>query len=142
MSQSYAKYNMGIQYVCTGAVNFSTDVFLMVLSNTLPTAASSQYTSAGVAEIAAFAGYVPGSPAISITTTTLSNSSGVSTWVGTAALLTASASSPQFGYSILYDFTSASKPLLGYWACVTPITMASTDTFQVSWTSNQILQFS
>ena len=60
---------------------------------------------------------------------------------GTAALLTATGNVGQFDYVILYDVTaapsaspfSAGHPLIGFWQCVSAISMASTDTFQVSW---------
>ena len=140
MAQAYSKYNTGINFICAAAVNFSTDAFILALSNTTPATTTSQYTVTNISEIGSSGGYTQGT-GIPITTTSFLNSAGTSTWVGTAALFSATGAVPQFDFAILYDNTNTSKPLLGWWTCVTAITMASTDTFQVSWGSNQILQF-
>ncbi len=137
MSQPYNKYNNGVQSIGTKAINFSTDSFIFVLSNTGPTATTSTYSVGNVTEIATGGGYTQGT-GIAITTTSFTNASGTSTWVGTAALFTATGAVAQFDYAILVDVT-ASNALLGWWQCVSAITMANTDTFQISWGSNQIL---
>ena len=137
MSQAFNKYNNGVQSIGTKAINFATDTFIFVLSNTGPTATTSTYSVANVTEIATGGGYTQGT-GIAVSTTSFTNSSGTSTWVGTAALFTATGAVAQFDYAILVDST-ASNALLGWWQCVSAITMANTDTFQISWGSNQIL---
>ncbi len=137
MSQPFNKYNNGVQSIGTKAINFATDTFIFVLSNTGPTATTSTYSVGNVTEIATGGGYTQGT-GIAVSTTSFTNSSGTSTWVGTAALFTATGAVAQFDYAILVDST-ASNALLGWWQCVSAITMANTDTFQISWGSNQIL---
>jgi hypothetical protein len=145
MAQPYNKFNGGIgAIVASDSVRFDTDAFIIGLSNTLPTAgqAGQTYSAANITEIATGNGYTRGTN-IAVTTGSNTNTGGVYTWVGTAALLTASGGTiGPFQYAILYDNTSATKPLLGWWATASAITMADTDTFQISWASNQILSFS
>ena len=118
----------------------SSDTFILVLSNTTPVATTSLYTTSNVTEISSGGGYTQGT-GIPISTTSYTNSSGTSTLVGTASVLTATGAIGPFDYAILVDNTATGKPLLGWWQCVSAITMANTDTFAVSWGSNQILQF-
>jgi hypothetical protein len=145
MAQPYNKFNGGIgAIVATDSVRFDTDTFIIALSNTLPTAsqAGQTYSAANITEIATGNGYTRGT-GVAMTTGSNTNTAGVYTWVATAALLTASGGAlPTFQYAILYDSTSATKPLLGWWAAASAITMADTDTFQISWASNQVLSFS
>ena len=153
MAQTYSKYYWGIQAICgaggSNNMNMGSDSFVLVLSNTVPTLTTAAYSTGNITEIATGGGYTQGT-GISIGSTTFLNASGTSTLTGTAALLTATGNIGQFDFVILYDVTaapsaspfSAGHPLIGFWSCVSPISMASTDTFQVSWGSNQILQFS
>ena len=146
MAQPYASFYGGIGTVVAGkGVDFANgaDAFIIGLSNTAPTAgqAGQTYSAANITEIATGNGYTRGTN-IAITTGTNTNASGVYTWVGTAALLTATGAIGTFQYAVLYDNTAATKPLFGWWACASAITMANTDTFQISWATNQILQFS
>ena len=144
MPQAYNKYNNGIgTIVASNTVRFDTDSFILVLSNTAQTAgqAGQTYSVGNITEIATGGGYTQGT-GITITTGSNTNTGGTYTWVGTAGLFTASGAVATFQYVIVFDNTSATKPLLGWWQCASAITMANTDTFQVSWASNQILQFS
>ena len=153
MAQTYTKYYNGIQAICgsggSNNMNMGSDSFVLVLTNTAPTLTTATYSAGNVTEIATGGGYTQGT-GISIYGATFTNTTGTSTLTGQASLFTASGAVAQFDYVILYDVTaapsaspfSAGHPLIGFWQCVSAISMASTDTFQVSWGSNQILQFS
>lgn len=136
---------MGVA-IASGTVRFDTDAFIIALSNTLPTAgqAGQTYSPSNITEIATLSSCYTQGTGIVITTGSNTNSGGTYTWVGTAAqVLNSNAGNfGPFQYAILYDNTSSTKPLLGWWAAASAITMATTDTFQVSWGSNQIIQWS
>src|SRR5512142_933037 len=102
MAQAFNKYNTGVQYIGTAAVQFATDQFNIVLSNTAPSVSTSTYSAGNVTEIATLSSCYTQGTGIVITTTSFTNSSGTSTFVGTAALLTnnnASSFGP-FSYAI------------------------------------------
>lgn len=140
MPVTFHKYNLGINYVCTAAINFASDAFNLVLSAALPSATSSIYSVSNVGEISGGNGYTQGT-GLPIVTPVFTPSGGISTLTGTVNPLTAAGPIGPFQYVILYDNTAGAKPLLGWWDNGTPITMANTDTFQVTWSSSQILQF-
>ncbi len=136
MSQPFNKYNAFIGQMCLKTVNINTDTFVIYLSNTGPSAATATYSVGNITEIATGGGYTQGT-GIVLTTGSNTNSAGTYTWVGTAALFTATGAVGQFDYAIISD-TTASNYLMGWYQCVSAITMANTDTFQISWGSNQI----
>lgn len=140
MSVSFQKYYSGIDYVCRKNIDFSADTFNLVLSNTAQPATLTNYPT-GVNEISTQGGYVQGTGIV--ITASYATATGISTLSGSAALLTSATPNVQpFRYVILYDSTSTSKALLGFWDNGSTITMANTDTFQVSWSGGNILQFS
>jgi hypothetical protein len=138
MSQPFSSFNNFIGQICTKAVNMSSDVWWIALSNSAPTAgqAGQTYTAGNITEIASGGGYTQGT-GIVLTTGSNTNSGGTYTWVATAALFTATGAVAQFDYAILVD-TTASAQLFGWYQCASAITMANTDTFQISWSSNHV----
>jgi hypothetical protein len=140
MSQPFNKYNSGIFSICTAVINLNSDAFNLVLSNAAPAVTQTSY-SGGVGEIATGNGYTQGT-GIPVVSPSFTLTAAVATLTGTAGLLTATGAIPTFSYVIMYDSTAPSKPLIGWWQTAASVTMANTDTFQVTWGSNQILQFS
>jgi hypothetical protein len=145
MAQAYSKYNGGVGYVVAGKnVDFAADTFAFVLSNTAPNVTTATYSVGNVTELATLSSCYTQGTGIAITTGTNTNTGGVYTWVySTIALLTNSNAGNfgPFSYVILYDKTSP-FPLFGWWQTIAAIQMAPTDTFQVSFASSQILQWS
>jgi hypothetical protein len=72
------------------------------------------------------------------TTVSSSQTGGVYTLVLQDLTLTASGAVPTFRYAVLYDNTSPTDPLVGWWDYGTTITMANGETFLVDFTGAAI----
>lgn len=104
-------------------------VFKVYLTNTAPSASNTVFNTP--AEISAGNGYTAGG--ISIGTITGAQSSGTFTFVGdTDPEWTASGGSiGPFQYAVLYNDTSATKPLIAWWDYGTAVTLTSGNKFKV-----------
>ena len=138
---AYNKFNNFVDWISKANCNLSSDALKVFLTNTAPVATNSIYSDISVNDLATGNGYTNGGSA---TTPTLSNSSGTEKLVGTNVTWTATGAIGPFRYAVLYDSTPASnKTLIGWWDYGSSITMASGDTFTVSFDgTNGILQLS
>jgi len=104
-------------------------VYKVYLTNTAPAVTNTVYNTP--ADLSTANGYTAGG--VSIGTITGSQTSGTFKFIGgTDPAWTASGGSiGPFQYAVLYNFTSATKPLIGWWDYGTAITLTNGNTFTV-----------
>jgi hypothetical protein len=129
---SYSKFNCFVLDVASAKHEMqtgTTHVYKVYLTNTAPVATDTVYNTP--ADLSTANGYTAGGA--SIGTITGSQTSGTFKFVGgTDPAWTASGGSiGPFRYAVLYNDTSATKPLIGYWDYGSSITLASGNTFTV-----------
>jgi hypothetical protein len=114
----------GLHQMQTG----TTHVYKVYLTNTTPIATNTVYNTP--ADLSTANGYT--ASGVSVGTITGSQTSGVFKFVGaTDPAWTASGGSFTFQYAVLYNFTSATKPLISWWDYGTAITLTNGNTFTV-----------
>lgn len=127
---AFNKFNSFVDWLAKGNCNLGSDALKVMLTNTAPVATNSIYSDISAGDLATGNGYTNGGLA---TTPTLSNASGTEKLVGTNVTVTATGAVGPFRYAVLYDSTPASnKSLIGWWDYGSSITMASGDTFTVT----------
>jgi hypothetical protein len=136
---TYNKFNLFLDWMAKGTLNLSSDALKAFLTNTAPVATNSIYSDISANDLSTGNGYTNGGSAV---TPTLSNSSGTEKLVGSNVTWTATGSIGPFRYAVLYDSTpSSNKSLIGWWDYGSSITMASGDTFTITFdATNGILQ--
>lgn len=129
---TFVKYNCfagdmaGKVHDLLGTAGSGADTCKVILSNTAPNV-STHTVRADVTELSTANGYTSGGASIANVGT---NSAGTFTLTGTDVVWTASGGSVgPFQYVILYNDTSTSDSLIGYWARDAAITLADGDTF-------------
>lgn len=126
---SFVKFNCFVADLGLQKHKLDSDVMKVMLTNTLPSASNAVYTD--ITEIANGNGYTTGGAVATI-----------SSWgqtSGTAKLILASPATWQasggtigpFQYAVIYNSTSATKPLIGYWAYTGTLTLNVGETFFV-----------
>lgn len=126
---SFVKFNCFVADLGLQKHKLDSDVIKVALTNTLPSASNAVFTD--ITEISAGNGYTAGGA-----------SATVSSWSqasGTAKLVLADPATWQasggtigpFQYAVLYNSTSATKPLIGYWAYTGALTLQVGETFFV-----------
>ena len=136
---AYNKFNNFVDWLSKGTLNLSSDALKVFFTNTAPVATNSIYSDISANDLATANGYTAGGAAVS---PTLSNASGTEKLVGSNVTITATGAVGPFRYVVLYDSTPGSnKSLIGWWDYGSSVTMASGDTFTVSFdATNGILQ--
>jgi len=125
----YNKFNDFTEQLNRGSHNFGSNVYKVMLTNTLPLAANA--AKADITEIAAGNGYTAGG---NTTTITIAEASGTTTITGTAVTFTATGAMAQFRYAVLYNDTTSTpvnKPLVAWWDYASAVNLASGETFTV-----------
>lgn len=135
---SFNKFNAFVADVANKVHNLGSDTLKIMLTNTAPAASNAVKTD--IAEIGAGNGYSAGG--LTVTGVTSSQTSGTYRLVSSAdPVLTASGTVGPFRYAVLYNSTTASGNLIGWWDRGASITLASADTFTVDLDqANGILQ--
>jgi len=107
----------------------TTHVFMVYLTNTAPVVTNTVYNTP--ADLSTANGYTAGGA--SVGTITGTQTSGVFKFVGGSdPSWTASGGSiGPFRYAVLYNFTSGTKPLIGWWDYGTNLTLTNGNTFTV-----------
>lgn len=129
---AFNKFNPFIEAVFEGRHNFGSNTFKVYLSNTAPAAANSVKTD--IAEISSGGGYTSGGQTVTITSSSQTGDTYTAavnqtlTWTGTG-----SGFGP-FRYAVMYNDTSATDLLVGWWDYGSSITPLSGETF--SWVMN------
>lgn len=129
---AFNKFNAFSAAMPNGGVALATDALKVMLTNSAPVATNTQYSDISGAELANGNGYTTGGAAV--TTSSSTQSGGVYKYVGSAAspTWTATGSMGPFRYAVLYDTTPGVKSLIGWWDFGSSVTLASTNTFTVS----------
>lgn len=124
---AYNKFNNAVHALCSGEIDFNSDTFKVMLTNTAPVATNSKYTDISGNEVANGNGYSTGGGA---STTSSANSSGTETVTAADVTTTASGGSVgPFRYAVYYDSTSGY--LWCWWDYGSSITLASGESFEV-----------
>lgn len=104
--------------------NLDTDVLKVYLTNTAPVATNTVYNTP--ADLATAGGYTAGGADAQCA---YSQTSGTGTLTGIDVVWTATTGFGPFRYVVLYNSTSATKPLIGWWDYGSSISLAAAETF-------------
>ena len=123
---TFNKFQDFSEQMVRGTHDFDAHVFKIYLTNNAPSA-SLDTVKADLVETTAGNGYPSGGTA---TTITVAETGGTTTVSGTQVVFTAAGGSVgPFQYAVMYNDTSASKNLVGWWDYGTAVTLADTETF-------------
>jgi hypothetical protein len=125
----YNKFNDFTEQLNRGSHNFGSNVYKVMLTNTLPLAANA--AKADITEIAAGNGYTAGG---NTTTITIAEASGTTTITGTAVPFNATGAMATFRYAVLYNDTTSTpvnKPLVAWWDYGAAVNLLSGESFTV-----------
>lgn len=129
MAASYQKFNLTSQDLSEAVINFNTDTFKVMLTNTAPVATNHLYGDISGTELANGNGYLTGGAASAVT---VGAASGTETWTATAVTWTCvTAPMGPFRYVVFYDTTPTSplKPLIAFWDYASSVTLQIGETF-------------
>lgn len=125
MAASFNKFNCFVGDVGLKLHNLDTDTLRIYLTNAAPAATNTVFGTP--AEITAGNGYTAGGED---TQNTYSQVTGTGSCVGTDVVWTCSASTiGPFRYVVLYNDTSATNALIGWWDYGSSITLNASETF-------------
>lgn len=123
---AFNKFQDFSEQLIRGVHDWDAHTFKVYLSNAAPSA-SADAIKTDLAEIAAGNGYTAGGTA---TTITISETTGTTTVSGTQVVFSASGGTiGPFQYAVLYNDTSASDNLVGWWDYGSPLTLQDGETF-------------
>lgn len=135
---SFVKFNKFLEALAEGGYNLGSDTLKFALTNTEPTAATDTVFDPDTKHPppAAANGYTTGGHTATIDSS--AESGGTYTLACTTdVVITATAGGiGPFRYVILYDDTSATDLLIGYWDYGSSITLASGETFTIDVTAS------
>ncbi len=107
--------------------NLGSDSLRVMLTNTAPDAATNTVKT-DITDLTTGGGYTAGGAAVTITSS--AQSGGIYSLVGDDKVFTASGGTiGPFRYSVLYNDTSATDALIGYWDYGSSITLQDVETF-------------
>ena len=125
---AYNKFDCFVADIANKVHNLGSDTLKVLLTNSAPVASNT--VKANLTEISAGNGYSAGG--LTVGTITSTQSSGVYKLVASAdSTLTASGTVGPFRYAVLYNSTTASGNLIGWWDRGASLTLASADTFTI-----------
>lgn len=127
---AYNKINQFVQDLANKKHDLSADTFKVMLTNVAPVATNS--IKSDLTDISSGNGYTAGGTAATITSST--QTTGTEKWILQAVVFTATGAIGPFRYAALYNDTQSSpvKPLIAWWDYGSSVTLASGDTFTVS----------
>src|SRR5574343_689459 len=135
---TFTKFNKFLEALAEGGHNLGSDTLKFALTNTAPTAASDTVFAPGTLHPppAAANGYTTGGHSATIASS--AESGGTYTLACTTdVVITATAGGiGPFRYVILYNDTSATDLLIGYWDYGSSITLADGETFTIDVTAS------
>lgn len=125
---TFNKFNSFVEALAEKAHDLGADTLKIALTNTAPT--SSNTVLANITQVANGNGYVTGGS--QATQSSSAQTSGTYKLVLADVVFTASGGTVgPFRYAVLYNDTSTSDQLVGYWDYGSSITLADTETFTV-----------
>lgn len=125
---AFNKFNQFPKDLIDGVHDFDAHTFKVMLTETAPTAADA--VKADLTEIAPGNGYTAGGSATTIST---SLAGSVATVFGTDVVFTATGGPmATLRYAVLYNDSSPSKSLIGYWDYGSAIVLGDTETLTVN----------
>jgi hypothetical protein len=134
---SFNKFYCFVEDLAEKVHNLGSDTLKIMLTNSAPS--QSNTVKADITEIGAGNGYTAGGMTVTITGS--AQTTGTYKLTGSDPSITASGSVGPFQYAVLYNDTSASDSLIGWWDRGSALTLANGDTFTVDLdATNGILQ--
>lgn len=127
---TYNKFNCFEGDIGLKLHNLNTDVLKIYLTNTAPVATNTVYNTP--ADLATSGGYTAGGSSV---TNAFSQSAGTGTLSGSNVVFTATTGFGPFRYAVLYNSTSGTQPLIGWWDYGSAVTLAASETFTVALTT-------
>jgi hypothetical protein len=126
---AYNKFNPFVEAVAEKVHNLGSDVLMVMLTNTAPLATNA--VKADITEIAAGGGYTTGGMAAATTSST--QTGGVYKLVLADVVFTATGTIGPFRYAVLYNSTTATGNLIGFWDYGSSLTLNTGETFTVDY---------
>lgn len=127
---AYNKFNCFTGDLANGKHNLASDALKIMLTNTLPVATNAVFTDVSAGDLATANGYTAGG--VTLATQSDTDTAGVTKLLESADnTITASGAIGPFRYAIMYNNTSATKPLIAWWDYGSSITMANLETFLI-----------
>jgi hypothetical protein len=118
---AYNKFNQTIADVFNGVHDFSSDVFKVMYTNTAPVAGNS--VKADLTEIAAGNGYTAGGSVVTISASTQTGGAYSAAMTGDVTVTASGGSVGPLRYAVVYNDTSASDSLVGFFDYGSSITL-------------------
>jgi hypothetical protein len=129
---AFNKFNCFVEDLAEKVHNLGSDTLKVMLTNSAPVASNT--VKANLTDISAGNGYTAGGTAVTVTAS--SQTSGTYSLVGNDVVFTASGAVGPFRYAVLYNDTSTSDSLIGWWDYGSNLTLANTETFTVDFGSS------
>lgn len=133
---SFNKFNCFVENLSEGVHNLGVDTLKVFLTNTAPnagthTAYDGTTGSTGPAEIAAGNGYTAGGNTANISSSAQTSGTYKLVLADPATWTASGGSIGPFRYAVLYNDSSASDALIGWWDYGSSLTLADTESFAV-----------
>jgi len=130
---TFNKFNAFVENLAEKVHNLGSDTLKIALTNTAPSASNSVLSD--ITQISSGNGYSSGGTQATISSS--SQSGGTYKLVLADVVFTASNGSiGPFRYAVLYNDTSSSDSLIGYWDYGSSVTLADTETFTVDFSAD------
>jgi hypothetical protein len=124
---TFNKVNIFVQDLANKVHNLGADVLKVVLTNTAPTAASTNLAS--LVDLTTGGGYTAGGGAVS--TTSCVQTAGTLKLVVADLVFTATTGFGPFRYAVLTNSTAAGQPVIGWYDYGSSISLQASETFTV-----------
>lgn len=129
-TSAFNKFNCFVADIANKVHNLGADTLKIMLTNTAPVATNT--VKANITDLSTAGGYtVGGFPAGGFTATSSAQVSGTYSLIAADQTLTATGAVGPFRYAVLYNSTTASGNLIGWWDYGSSISLANTDQFLV-----------
>jgi hypothetical protein len=124
---AFNKFNCFVGDLGLKLHNLNTDTLKVYLTNTAPVATNTVYNTP--ADLSTSGGYTAGGSGV---TNAYSQTSGTGSLTGSNVVFTATTGFGPFEYVVLYNNTSGTKPLIGWWDYGSAVTLGASETFTVA----------
>ena len=122
---TFNKFHCFVEDLSEGVHNLGTNTLKVILSNTVPVAGNTVYTD--ITEIANGGGYTTGGSALTLTSS--NQSGGLYKLIVQDLVFTASTGFGPFRYVVIYNDTSGTDALIGWYDVGTSVTLGAAQTF-------------